>query len=254
MNIFTFAVVIFELCGYFQQIPQQENTKPISHEQYSSLLIKYVDGEGWVDYDRLKKDRAVLKNYINTIQKNPPNDTYWTRNEQLAYWINAYNAITLDIVLEYYPIESIKDIGGTIKIPLINTAWDIPIKIGSQEITLNFIEHSILRKKFQEPRIHVAINCASYSCPAIRREAFTADLLDTQLQEQAVSFINDQKRNKINKEEAKISELFQWFAEDFTKKETLYNFLNLYSFHKLNERTKLSFLNYDWRLNKKGTK
>ncbi|MDI9355443.1 MAG: DUF547 domain-containing protein [Chitinophagaceae bacterium] len=254
MNIYTFALALFELCGSFQQIPQQENTKPISHEQYNSLLLKYVDTEGWVDYDGLKKQRDILKNYINSIQKNPPNDTHWSKNEQLAYWINAYNAITLDIVLDYYPIESIKDIGSIIKIPLINTAWDIPIKIGNQEITLNFIEHSILRKKFQEPRIHFAINCASYSCPALRNEAFIAATLETQLQEQAVSFINDPKRNKINKTEAQISELFQWFAEDFTRKGSLYQFLNLYSFHTIHDKTKISYLNYDWRLNKKGTK
>lgn len=230
--------------------PQQKDTSPVSHAVFDGLLKKHVDADGWVSYEGFKKDRTELKKYLDLLQANAPNDASWSREQKLAYWINAYNAFTIELVLQYYPVESIKDIGSKIQVPFVNTPWDIKfIKIGGKELDLNNIEHSILRKEFDEPRIHFAINCASYSCPVLRAEAYTAEKLEAQLKEQAESFVNDPRRNKITSSTAELSKIFDWFGGDFTKKSTLNAFINQYSKTKLTDKTKVSYIEYDWRLN-----
>jgi len=246
--LYTLLILVFVSCGIAS--PKQENTQPISHASFDALLKKYVNSEGWVNYAGFSKDRAELKKYLELIQNNAPNDKNWTKEEKLAYWINAYNAFTIELILQYYPLESIKDIGSKIQVPFVNTPWDIKfIKIAGMEMDLNNIEHSILRKEFNEPRIHFAINCASYSCPVLRAEAYTGDKLEQQLQEQAVSFINDTRRNKITSASAQLSQIFDWFGGDFTKSGSLRDFINRYSKVKITDKTKVAYIDYDWRLN-----
>ncbi|MTI38173.1 DUF547 domain-containing protein, partial [Fulvivirga lutimaris] len=145
---------------------------------------------------------------------------------------------------------SIQDLHPTIYIPLVRTVWHKKFfKIGGVEMNLDEIEHDILRKEFDEPRIHFAINCASFSCPPLRNEAFTADKIDKQLEEQAVNFVNDSERNKITAERAEISKIFSWFTKDFTKEVSLIQFLNKYSKVELKENARIDYLDYDWSLN-----
>ena len=239
--------LLLSSCG--SSSPQQAGTEPVSHEIFDQLLKRNVTPEGWVRYEGFDKDRAELKKYLDLLQKNAPNDA-WSESEKLAYWINAYNAFTIELVLQHYPVESIKDIGSKIQIPFVNTPWDIKfIKIGGNELDLNNIEHSILRKEFDEPRIHFAINCASYSCPVLRNEAYTAGKLEEQLEEQAFAFINDPRRNDISSSSARLSKIFDWFSGDFTKKRALWEYLNQYANTPLNETTKIEYLEYDWALN-----
>ena len=135
---------------------------------------------------------------------------------------------------------------------LLPKEWDIKfIEINGKKLDLNNIEHSILRKKFDEPRIHFAINCASFSCPKLRREAYEAHQLNAQLQEQAVDFINDPQRNIIKEDQVEISKIFSWFKGDFTKDGSLKDFLNQYAKITIDEDVKISHLTYDWSLNDK---
>ncbi len=230
--------------------PQAKDTRPVSHAILDSLLKKHVSSDGLVDYASWAKDRDRLQQYLELLVTNPPNDQAWNRNDKLAYWINLYNAFTIDLILEYYPIKSIKDIGSNIQIPFVNTPWDIKlIEINGKKYDLNNVEHNILRKIFDEPRIHFAINCASISCPRLRREAYTGERLERQLQEQTVEFLTDPSRNEISSDKAEISKIFQWFGGDFKKESTLAQFLDTYVPAALSEQTDISFKDYDWSLN-----
>jgi hypothetical protein len=246
--LYIFLLLAIVSCGVAS--PEQENSKPISHGTFDVLLKKHVNKDGWVNYEGFKEDRAELKKYLDLIQNNAPNDKTWSKEDRLAYWINAYNAFTIELILQYYPVESIKDIGSKIQIPFVNTPWDIKfIKIGGNEMDLNNIEHSILRKEFNEPRIHFAVNCASYSCPVLRAEAYTGAKIDQQLKEQAISFVNDERRNKITSTSAQLSKLFDWYSGDFTKDKNLKDFINQFAKVKIADKTKVSYIDYDWRLN-----
>ncbi|QNF35132.1 DUF547 domain-containing protein [Adhaeribacter swui] len=225
------------------------NSQPVSHALFTSLLQKYVDEHGRVNYRGLLQDSASLNQYLQLLSQNPPGPN-WTTNEKLAYWINAYNGFTLKLVLRHYPVKSIKNIGNKLAIPFVNTVWDISfIKIGDKSFTLNKIEHGILRKDFTEPRIHFAIVCASQSCPKLRREAYTAANIDTQLNNQAEIFINDPFRNKIQTNQVQISKIFSWFKGDFTREKSLIAYLNQYSTIKINPDARVSSLPYNWNLN-----
>jgi hypothetical protein len=229
-----------------QKVPN--NSKPITHELWDALLKKHVTLDGRVNYEGFKKDQSQLNAYLDLLRKGHPNKENWSREERLAYWINAYNAFTVDLIVRNYPCKTIKDLGGAIY--KVNTPWDIRF-ITIQGITydLNNIEHDILRKEFDEPRIHFAINCASVSCPVLRNEAYSAEKINSQLDSAAKTFINDPSRNKISTDSAELSKIFTWFKGDFTKKETLASFINRYSNTKISEKTQINYLDYNWLLN-----
>ena len=113
---------LFSVCS--PTVATNQDSTPPNHKAYDALLNKYVDEKGMVDYSGFKKERQKLKDYLRNLEQNAPNDK-WTENEKLAYWINAYNAFTLDLILEHHPVESIKDIGSKIQIPFVNSPWDI---------------------------------------------------------------------------------------------------------------------------------
>lgn len=222
-------------------------SKSISHDLFDDLLNKYVNDLGNVDYLGFKKDSIKFNTYLDHLSKNPPSSS-WSKEEQIAYWINVYNAFTISLVAKHYPIKSIKDIRPGIS--FINSVWDIKfIKIGRETYDLNNIEHSILRKKFDEPRIHFAINCASYSCPRLRNEAYVGSKLNTQLTEATQLFLSDKSKNEISPDKIVISKIFDWFGSDFKKQGSLIDFLNLYSKVKINKKAKVSYLDYNWSLN-----
>lgn len=244
----TAAFVLFQNC--LSEIPSKKGSKPLTHEEWTQLLSNYVHEDGNVNYSGFQKDSLSLNAYLKKLTENPPDEDSWSEEEQIAYWINVYNAFTIKLIIMHYPLESIKDLGSKIQIPFVNSPWDIKfIIINGEKLDLNNIEHSILRKKFEEPRIHFAINCASFSCPKLRREAFVAGILDRQLDQQAADFIDDHARNKIYPDRAELSKIFSWFKGDFTKKGSLEVFINRYSKIKINERAEISFMDYDWTLN-----
>lgn len=253
MKILKHTIVGILILGWFGcsgSLLGGTGTTPPNHQPWDQLLKAHVSKDGIVDYKGFIQDKGKLEAYLKTLSENAPDRSKWSKNEQLAYWINAYNAFTVKLIVDNYPTESIRDLGPKLKIPMVSDVWHYKFfKIGGQESSLDEIEHSILRKEFQEPRIHFAINCASVSCPPLLNEAFVPEKLESQLQKVAVDFINDPKRNKISPESAQVSSIFSWFKGDFTKKGSLQDFLNTYSKVKLKPNAKISFLDYDWSLN-----
>ena len=213
---------------------------------YNSLLQKHVDKQGNVDYKGLKTDEARLDMYMEYLAATSPNKT-WSINKQKAFWINAYNAYTLKIILENYPLKSITKIKKKGK-----TAWKIPfVKVGNKLYTLDHIEHKILRKNLFDPKIHVGVNCASISCPKLSNIAFTEENIEAELTRLMNDFVNDPSKNKLSKKKVQISSIFDWFKEDFTKNNSVIDYLNTFSKIEINSNAKINYLKYDWSLNSK---
>ncbi len=217
-------------------------TKPkttFNHSPFNELLEQYVSTQGNVNYRGFKNDKTALRNYITSLSENRPNNN-WSKAEKMAYWINAYNAMTIDLILRNYPVKSIKDI----KDPWKQRLW----KLGEKWYNLDEIEHKILRK-MGDPRIHFAIVCASYSCPKLAFEAYTASSLDSQLNIATKEFLRDPERNKLSENNIKLSKIFKWFAEDFKTNGSLIDFLNLHSDVTIANNAKKTFMEYSWDLN-----
>jgi len=185
---------------------------PIDHSTFDSLLQKHVSETGAVNYKGFIEDQTIFDAYLASLSATPPNKKTWSKEEQLAYWINAYNAFTIKLILNHYPVKSIKDIKKGV--PFVNSVWDIKFfEIGGEQMDLNKIEHG------EEPRIHFAVNCASYSCPALRNEAYTAERLEKQLTDATKIFLADTRKNNVaNSERIVISKIFQWYSTDFTNR------------------------------------
>ncbi|NJM24903.1 MAG: DUF547 domain-containing protein [Bacteroidia bacterium] len=237
--------------GCFRRSPETRDTHLIpSHQLFDSLLQLYVDDRGWVAYDSFQVHRNLLNAYLDTLSHHPPGSS-WAQEDRIAYWINAYNAFTIELVLQHKQPASIKDIGSAISVPFVNTPWQIDfIKIGDEVFNLDDIEHGILRREFDEPRVHFALVCASRSCPPLRREVYQGDKLDEQLTSQAEIFLADTLRNKVEHTHVKLSKLFQWYAGDFTAHATLLEYVNQYAPVLIYDEATVEYLDYDWRLNK----
>ncbi len=191
-----------------------------SHKAFDELLKKHVvvvDGgkASKVNYVAFVKDRAALKAYLDSLSAVPETDfRAWTKAQQMAFLINAYNGFTLDLILQNYPVKSIKDIGG-----VFDNRWKRKFfKLFGQDFYLDKIEHETLRKPgaYDEVRVHFAVNCASIGCPMLREEAFTADKLDRQLEEQTVRFLTDRSRNRFANGKLEVSMIFNWFKDDWS--------------------------------------
>lgn len=212
------------------------------HELWNELLEKHVSDDGIVNYKSFKTEHKKLLDYIYVLNLGYKYDNLKSLNkeEKLSYWINAYNALTIDLILRHYPLNSIKD---------INNPWDQRLwKFGEKWLNLNDIEHEILRK-MNEPRIHFAIVCASVSCPKLQNEAFEASKLETQLTQTTKAFLADSKRNNITENDLELSKIFQWFVKDFKQNGSLIDFLNKYSDVKISSKAKITYKDYNWNLN-----
>ena len=222
----------------FILISLNSKAQKIDHTLWSSFLQKHVTANGNVNYKSIKANEADLNTYLNQFVKISPQES-WAKNETLAYWINAYNAFTIKLIIDNYPVNSIKD---------IKNPWDKKfIPVDGKMISLNFIEHSILRK-MNEPRIHFAINCASISCPKLLNKAYLPETLDSQLDVATTTFISSEN-NSIKQDKLALSKIFKWFAEDFKKEGSLIDFLNNYSKTKINSNPKIVYFGYNWDLN-----
>jgi hypothetical protein len=225
-------------------------TTPPSHAIFDSLLKKHVSEQGKVDYKGFMADSEKFDTYLTLLSTNPPDRKTWSDEEQLVYWINAYNAFTIKLIMNHYPVKSIRDIGPKLSIPLVNTVWHLEFfTIGGKKASLDEIEHKILRKEFEEPRIHFAINCASISCPQLLNRAYTVENLEAQLEQAAKNFINDAKHNILEANRAELSSIFLWFKSDFTRKGSLIDYINQYANVKINKGAKISHIKYNWLLN-----
>ena len=249
-----------------------------SHSKFDTILKKHVV-DGWVDYAGIIEDRERFYAYVNELGAIEADAyEYWTQEQKLAFWINAYNAFTIQAIIERYPIRSRSLIGLFFprnSILQISGIWTrLEFKAVGQSVTLDHIEHGILRKLFDEPRIHFAIVCASRSCPDLKSEAYRADLLDQQLDEQTVHFINDPHKGvrwDPSSQRLYISKIFKWFKEDFDGerggsdsgsesrafvKPELRFILEYFKGQDLpgDRDIRISYIPYDWRLNEKAEK
>jgi hypothetical protein len=214
-------------------------SQTIDHSQWTEILQVYVADNGDVNYKGLQNKREVLNNYLNELALNAPKDN-WSNSETKAFWINAYNAYTIQLILDNYPTKSIKD---------LNDPWDQPFfEISGKTMSLNTIEHKILRP-MGDPRIHFAIVCASESCPKLLNCAYDAKSLSKQLDQAAKEFINDDSKNRLTATKIKISKIFKWFKSDFPKGNAFITYLNNYSTLKISPETKITYQNYNWSLN-----
>lgn len=229
------TTILFFLLGIFTTLKSQS----LNHENWSAFLQDYVSETGRVDYSALAKNPESLYKYTKQIEATQFNNS-WSDNEKLAFWINAYNAFTIQLIVENYPINSIKD---------IQKPWDKKfISLSGMKMSLNHIEHEILRK-MDEPRIHFAIVCASESCPKLQNKAFVADMLEVQLTNATKEFLNDNSKNRITENELELSKIFKWFSKDFKQDGNLIDFLNQYSELEISQDAKIKYLDYSWELN-----
>ncbi|MCZ6521430.1 MAG: DUF547 domain-containing protein [Bacteroidetes bacterium] len=236
--------LLFALIGFTSE------AQTVNHLLWTNLLQKHVDDRGWVDYRGFQEDRNQFNEYLKELSYQDPDKWQGSKEQQMAFWINAYNAFTIQLILDHYPVNSIRDIGGKIQIPRISSPWDMKfIEIGGKKYDLNNIEHGILRKEFNDPRIHFAVVCASFSCPRLRNEAYSADNLELQLEEDAHIFINDSTRNSIQSDKLWLSKIFSWYKGDFTRGQSLISFLNQYTDIEVSGKAKIDYMPYNWRLN-----
>lgn len=241
--------------------------KPL-HESWNTLLAQHVSpiNKGHstsVDYQGFLAQRSQLKDYLKDLEQVSQSDfDQWSDNKKLAFLINAYNAWTVELILTEYPdLKSIRDLGSFFRSPWAKSL----IPLLGNTYSLDDIEHELIRgdNKYQEPRIHFAVNCASIGCPALREEAYDESRLDNQLEEQTQRFLSDTSRNYIQDKQLYLSSIFKWYKGDFEKgfrgANSLESFLLLYPESlKLtknqcstlaNNDMEIDFLDYDWQLN-----
>lgn len=220
----------------------------VDNRIYHNLLQSHVIG-GRVDYQGFKNDEQRLDDYLTVLEMVDPNAL--TPPDQMAFYINAYNAWTIKLILSAYPdVRSIKDLGS-----LFQSPWKKEIvKLKERVVTLDHIEHDILRPRFKDPRIHFAINCASKSCPPLFDEPYDGARLDRQLDSVTTRFINDPNSNFIKSDTLHVSKIFKWFKADFNA--DILGFFKRYAQGDLKKRLDtrnagitIKYLGYDWSLN-----
>lgn len=232
-----------------------ESTATIDHQTWNNWLGRFVsagpDGVNLVAYGSVTPaDRARLRAYINELTSLHIGD--YNRDQQRAYWINLYNALTVDVVLEHYPLDSIRDISSGL---FSSGPWRLKLAtIEDEALTLDDIEHRILRPIWQDPRIHYAVNCASLGCPNLQPVAFTSENTETLLQTAAREFINSPRGARVIDSKLQVSSIYDWFEIDFGGNETsVIRHLQQYASGKLamalGAIEDISDYAYDWQIN-----
>lgn len=227
---------------------------------YNEILKQAVVIKGhqsFVDYTKLKSDTSKLDEFTDGIEYIGKDEfDNWSREQQMAFLINAYNAFTIQLILTKYPVDSIKAYGGL----FVNSPWEKEFfTLFGKKSTLNHIEHDLLRKLYKEPRLHFVLVCAAKSCPPLRDEAYISGKLEQQFSKAAINFMRDPERNHFNVDRNKIeiSKIFKWYKKDFVSSA---GSINAYVAPFMtddvvlqtliaNKETKVNYLDYDWSLN-----
>ncbi|MEX0327090.1 MAG: DUF547 domain-containing protein [Ruegeria sp.] len=230
--------------------------KGVDHKDWTGFLSRYVasdpQGVNRVAYGQVSSsDRELLGHYLARMQSVDP--TRLTRDQQLAYWINLYNALTVELVLDNYPVDSIRDIKDG---PFSIGPWNRPVaRVGNQTLTLNDIEHRIIRPTFNEPRIHYALNCAAVGCPNLIARAWQARTLNEDFAAAERAYVNDPRGVRFDDRGRLIlSKIYIWFREDFGRDEqAVIGYLETAAEPELRRRlsqvTRVNSYAYDWALN-----
>ncbi len=264
--VFFLAALVLGCASVIEPLPGVPEPGPFDHTELDLVQQRFVDDRGRVDYDGLALDRKALDHYylrLATMSPRSHPDFFPTREDELAYWINAYNAAVLVTVLEYYPIDSVGDVKAPLvlrpflfgKSRLAGFFYFQHVRLGGEKMSLYDLENKIIRG-YGEPRIHFAINCASVGCPFLPQHAFSPETLDTELDREARRFFASPEKLLID-HEARIvwvSPILDWFREDFS--EDLLAYVRRYVAPE--RRTELDraadyelrFMEYDWGLNR----
>jgi len=252
VGFLTFSVFAQPSIGYvsnsskvYAYDPAKKSRKGFKNEKvdytiWKSLLQKNVLANGKVNYTGFKDDISKLNTFLRSLS-NTKITSSWTKNDKMAYWINVYNAYTVKLILNNYPVSSIKEIDNPWKTKFF--------PIDNQLMSLHEVEHEILRD-FGEPRIHFAINCASRSCPRLLQIPYTSENLDKLLDRQTKEFINDEFYNTITEYTVNVSHIFDWYRKDFKATHgSVINFINQYSNVTIANQKEKGYKPYDWTLN-----
>jgi Protein of unknown function, DUF547 len=237
-----------------------QSTRTIEHGDWARLLQRHLvpgdDGINRVDYAAFTQDeRSALRGYIGGLAALPIGR--YNRSEQMAYWINLYNALTVQVVLDHYPVDSIRDIDISPGL-FSNGPWGKKlIEIEGEELSLDDIEHRILRPIWRDPRVHYAINCAALGCPNLQIEPFRGATLDSQLDAAARAYVNSPRGVRIDGDDLVLSSIYDWFMEDFgASEEEVIRHLRSYADPGLDAAlrrfTTVDDYRYDWDLNDAG--
>lgn len=216
------------------------------HSALDRILATHVNSRGMVDYASLQKNRSTLDSYLGkTGSVSEATFQAWGKADQLAFLINVYNAETLQYIIDHYPLASIKELGG-----LFSKPWDEKnVTLFGKARSLDYLEHEVIRERFDEPRIHFALVCAAKGCPPLRSEAFTGERLEAQLRDQTRTFLSQSTKNRFEKGILYLSPIFKWYGEDFTKNGTsIQNYVAPY-FEGAGDAKKIEYTDYDWSLN-----
>ena len=248
-------------------------THPFSHSDFNQFLRRHVDAQGRIDYERASSDRADLDRYRAMLTETSPDrepERFPTESARLAYWLNAYNASAIALVLDHYPISSVHDVRAPWLFRVLPEGAGFflfrGVTLGQRRTTLYGLENGLIRKRFSDPRVHFLLNCASASCPRLPAEAFRPDRLEEQMTRETRLFLSE-SRNVLLDTDSKtlfVSSIFDWYERDFTnwlKRERPDSEASLLSYvtqHLPKDKKeavrdcigcRLEFLPYDWSLN-----
>jgi hypothetical protein len=248
-----------------------------SHDDFGRMLQRFVDDQGLVDYARLKNDPEDIDRYYLLLSTYSPDSypsLFPTEQSKLAYWINAYNAAVIKTVLNYYPISSVEDVEPPAALFFLPDKSGFflfqRLTFGGETTSLYYLENGVIRKRFRDPRIHFAINCAARGCPRLPRRPFTAERLNDELDHETRKFLSEERNLRVDHQEKTIylSSIFDWYESDFLdwykerypqQEATLPNYVALYLSEEESTELRRSagsyevrFIPYDWRLNDKN--
>lgn len=271
------GLIILFWTAFLQGLFVQAAADTFSFQDYGLVLQEFVNQEGLVNYRDLKADPQRLQDFLQTmVQLRPEDYQDWQVPQQIAFWINAYNSLTLKAIIDNYPIKA--SLWRSLRFPRnsirqIPGVWtDLRFPVMGRRMTLDEIEHGILRQQFNEPRIHMALVCAAMGCPPLRTEPFLGEKLNDQLNDQARRFLANPKKFKIDRDGGQVylSPIFKWFGEDFIRtygtnagfsrfqpeERAVLNFIQNYlssgdQEYLFKGNYAISYLGYDWSLNER---
>ena len=275
LSLALIVLLIFYSIGF----AQQDENRPFDYSDYAAVLKTFVNENAMVNYSRLKAQPQQLRAYVSALGTlDRSRYEKWGERDKIAFWLNAYNGLTLKVIIDNYPIKSsfLKSrLYPKNSIRQISGVWSrITFKVMGRNLTLDHIEHKILRPTFNEPGIHMAMVCAAMGCPPLRNEPYTGDKLDEQLADQTRRFLGHSAKFKIDRGDNRIyqSPIFKWFAVDFFKRhapranigrhnKVVSSVLNFIAPHLseadkkyvLTGKYKIKYLKYDWSLNEQKT-
>jgi len=256
-------------------LPSAETREEITHADLDAVLRRFVNAHGRVDYHGLQRDPGQLERYYLWVTEESPDNApsrFPTRADELAYWINAYNAAVLTTVLRYYPISSVTDVSAPFPLHLVNDKIGFfflqQVQLGGESMNLYDLENSVVRPRYGDPRVHFGLNCASKGCPRLPDEAFTGARLDEQLERETRLFFSEPRNLRFDHDEETVyvSSILDWYESDFTRwleknhpdqPATLLTYISLYApqeheaalLRARDEGYAVDFIEYDWGLN-----